>query len=127
VVTKGLQGASGETGNKKIAGFFFLGRGGDRNGESKYRGGNGEMADTKSIMKGKRETGKWLLFTPLLVWALLLYPGSALALQAIPRDDSYVQQSSTSTFGDKETLRVGDGNKYSSYPESCVKSDGFTV
>ncbi|HVS01905.1 MAG TPA: DNRLRE domain-containing protein [Thermoanaerobaculia bacterium] len=49
----------------------------------------------------------------------LWLPGSGLAVQAVPSSDAFVQQSSSSNFGDKKELRVGDSGKY----QSLVKLD----
>jgi hypothetical protein len=48
-----------------------------------------------------------------LLLALLLWPASALAIQAVPSDDTYLDGSSNK--GNEETLRVGDGGKHRAF------------
>src|SRR5688572_9708341 len=72
----------------------------------------------KEDSKLKSKIRKRFLFLPVLpamLVALLLLPANALAIQAVPSDDTFVQVSSTSNNGDKEGLRVGDGEKYRSF------------
>jgi len=51
------------------------------------------------------------------LWAIgallvpLFWPGGASAIQAVPSDDSFIEQGSSGTNGSATRLRVGDGGK----------------
>ena len=53
--------------------------------------------------------------TAILVLALLVWPASMFAAQAVPAHDTFIEQGSSSINGAQETLRIGDGGKYTSY------------
>ena len=67
--------------------------------------------------------------TAILVLALLVWPASMFAAQAVPAHDTFVEQGSSSINGAQETLRVGDGGKYTSFIKfhlSTLPNSGLT-
>src|SRR5688500_15584865 len=69
-----------------------------------------------SKLKSKIKKGFLILpVMPAMLVALLLLPANALAIQAVPSDDTFVQVSSSNNNGDKDSLRVGDAGKYKSF------------